>query len=157
MSVSFGGAAGQEIADSCTSVSSLEAQYQSVASTYNLTHLDFDVEGKTLSNTQGNVLRNKAIAAMQARDPSLVISYTLPVNVTGLTQQAINLLKDAIKNGINISVVNIMTMDYYNKNAPGNQMGKTLSRPPTVSLNSCRLSIPRSPPAKSGLWSVLHP
>ena len=128
VSPSFGGAAGVEIADSCTNMKSLEAQYQSVVTAYHLTHLDFDIEGKTLLNTHGNDMRNKAIAALQqqaaAHGQQLKISYTLAVNVTGLPQKGIDLLKNAIQNGVKVSVVNIMTMDYYNKNAPGNKMGQ---------------------------------
>ena len=128
VSVSFGGASGTEIADSCTDVNSLEAQYRSVMTNYNLTHLDFDIEGKTLSKTSANDLRNKAIAALQNEVKNsgqpLVVSYTLPVNVTGLTADGIKLLQDAIQNGVDVGVVNIMTMDYYSKNAPGNQMGR---------------------------------
>src|SRR5713226_1257327 len=97
VSASFGGASGKEVADSCTTISSLEAQYQSVITTYNLTHLDFDIEGKTLSDTKGNDRRNKAIAALQAANSQLVVSYTLSVNVTSLPQPEINLLQNAIK------------------------------------------------------------
>lgn len=132
VSVSFGGAAGTELADSCTTVKALEAQYQSLITTYNLTQLDFDIEGKTLANTAGNELRNKAIAALQAdaraAGRKLVISYTLPVNVTGLPKSAVNLLQNAIQNGVEVGVVNIMTMDYYNKNAPGNKMARNTIR-----------------------------
>jgi chitinase len=128
VSPSFGGASGTEIADSCTTVSSLQAQYQSVIDTYNLTHLDFDIEGNAISNTSGNDLRNKAIAGLQAHAAAvgkqLTISYTLSVNVTGLPSAGVGLLQNAIQNGVNVGIVNIMTMDYYSKNAPGNQMGQ---------------------------------
>ena len=42
---SFGGASGEELGQACTSVSSLQAQYQRVIDTLNLTHVDFDIEG----------------------------------------------------------------------------------------------------------------
>ena len=43
--VSFGGEDGVELAQSCTSLSSLEAAYQSVINTLHVTHIDFDIEG----------------------------------------------------------------------------------------------------------------
>lgn len=156
-SVSFGGASGTEIADSCTDVNSLEAQYQSVVTTYNLTHLDFDIEGKTLTKTSANDLRNKAIAALQAQaiahGQQLTISYTLPVNVTGLSSDGIKLLQDAIQNGVNVGVVNIMTMDYYSKNAPGNQMGRNTIK----SANSLFKQLQSLYPSKtsSQLWAMI--
>ncbi len=153
VSASFGGASGKEVADSCTTISSLEAQYQSVITTYNLTHLDFDIEGKTLSDTKGNDRRNKAIAALQAANSQLVVSYTLSVNVTGLPQPEINLLQNAMQNGVNIRVVNIMVMDYYSKNAPGNQMGQNAIK----AANSTYKQLHALYPSKSAseLWEML--
>lgn len=157
VSPSFGGASGTEIADSCTTVSSLQAQYQSVIDTYNLTHLDFDIEGNTLSNTNGNDLRNKAIAGLQAAATAagkqLTISYTLPVNVTGLTQVGLSLLQDAIANGVNVGTVNIMTMDFYSKDAPGNQMGQNAIN----AANSTFSQLQALYPAKtaSQIWAMI--
>ncbi len=112
--VSFGGAAGNELALDCGSVSALQAQYQSVINKYNVTHLDFDVEGGALSNTGANDLRNKALKNLEAANPNLVISYTLPVDTNGLPSNAISLLNNAVSNGTRVDVVNIMTMDYAN-------------------------------------------
>lgn len=157
VSPSFGGASGTEIADSCTTVSSLQAQYQTVVNAYNLTHLDFDIEGNTLSNTSGNDLRNKAIAGLQAQaaaaGKTLSISYTLPVNVTGLTQAGISLLQDAIQNGVNVSVVNIMTMDYYSKNAPGNQMGQNAINAANSTFSQLQSLYPSK--TASQIWAMI--
>src|SRR3954447_10543914 len=43
--ISFGGAGGVELGQSCTSVSALQAAYQSVINKYKVDHLDFDIEG----------------------------------------------------------------------------------------------------------------
>src|SRR5579872_5976448 len=48
---SFGGAAGTELAIACTTVSSLQEQYQRVINAYHFTHLDFDIEGNALLHT----------------------------------------------------------------------------------------------------------
>jgi len=114
--VSFGGATGTELALACSTVSTLQAQYQAVIDKYNLTRVDFDVEGTVLGNTTSIDRRNKAIAGLQAAAASagktLVVQYTLPVLPTGLTTQGLNLLKNALTNGVDIGIVNVMTMDY---------------------------------------------
>lgn len=40
------------------------------------------------------------------------MSFTLPVMPSGLTQPGVDLVADAKKNGVDISAVNIMAMDY---------------------------------------------
>ena len=124
--VSFGGATGTELALACSNVATLQAQYQAVIDKYNMTRVDFDVEGSALGNTASIDLRNKAIAALQAAaaaaEKTLVVQYTLPVLPTGLTSQGLNLLQNALTNGVNIGIVNVMTMDYGSYYDP-NQMG----------------------------------
>ena len=124
--VSFGGADGTELALACSTVAALQAQYQAVIDKYNLTRIDFDVEGSALDNTTSIDRRNKAIAALQAAAATagntLLVQYTLPVLPTGLTSQGLNLLQNAVTNGVQIGMVNVMTMDYGSYYDP-NQMG----------------------------------
>ena len=110
--VSFGGEAGTELAESCTSASSLAAAYQSVIKQYSLTQIDFDVEGAAISNTASINLRNQAIAILEGEDPGLQVSYTLPVLPSGLTSDGVNVLSSAKSAGANIAAVNVMAMDY---------------------------------------------
>ena len=110
--ISFGGAAGNELAINCGTVSSLQAQYQAVINKYNVKALDFDVEGSALDDTGANDRRNAALANLQAANSGLVISYTLPVGTGGLESNSIGLLQNAESHGVNVDVVNIMTMDY---------------------------------------------
>lgn len=126
---SFGGAANNELALDCTSVSALQAQYQAVIHNYGVTHLDFDIEGSALDNSAANDRRNQAIAALQQAalnaGSQLAVSYTLPVTTGGLLSNSLNLLRNALSHGVNVSVVNIMVMDYFDPgSAPGNQMGQ---------------------------------
>jgi len=67
--ISFGGAAGQELAQACTSSSSLQAQYQAVVTKYNATHLDFDIESGQQGDSTTYDRRNIALAALQAANP----------------------------------------------------------------------------------------
>ena len=124
--ISFGGASGVELGQACTTVATLQAQYQAVIDKYQFTSLDFDIEGAASADAASITRRNQAIAGLQAAANSagktLKISYTLPVLPSGLTGDGVNLLNNAIANGVKISVVNIMAMDYGSV-APPNEMG----------------------------------
>lgn len=120
---SFGGAAGAELATTCSSASALQAQYQKVITQYSLKHLDFDIEGGALGNSSANSMRNQVIAALQSANPGLTVSFTLPALPTGITSQAVSLLQDAIAKGVNIAQVNPMAMDFGGSYDNGGQMG----------------------------------
>jgi chitinase len=113
---SFGGASGTEEALACTSVSALETQYKRVIDGLNLTRLDFDIEGSALNNTTANDRRNAALADLQsqyaAQGRTLDVDYTLPVDPSGLESNSLSLLNNAKSHGVNVNLVNIMTMDY---------------------------------------------
>jgi len=121
--ISFGGAGGDELADVCTSTSTLQAQYQAVITKYNVTRLDFDIEqddGDAIDNTAAIDRRNEVLAALQTVNPNLIVSYTLPVDPTGLESNALYVLTSAQSKGVNVSIVNIMTMDYGEDGNEGN-------------------------------------
>ena len=89
---SFGGYSadhgGTEIADSCTSVQSIAADYEQVITMLGVTRLDMDVESSSLNNTAGIARRNQAIALTEqwaaANGIPLQIQYTIPVEQYGL-------------------------------------------------------------------------
>ncbi|MET9383365.1 cellulose binding domain-containing protein [Streptomyces sp. NPDC002928] len=110
--VSFGGASGSELATTCSSADALATAYGKAVDAYNLTKVDFDVEGGALPDTAANTRRAQAIAKLQQQHPNLDVSFTLPVMPEGLTQDGVNLLSNAKQNGVAISTVNIMAMDY---------------------------------------------
>jgi chitinase len=113
---SFGGASGTELGRACTSVSSLQTQYQRVIDTFNLTRVDLDIEGSTLNDTTANDRRNQALANLQAQyaasGRTLAVDYTLPVDPSGLESNSISLLNNAKSRNLTVNLVNIMTMDY---------------------------------------------
>ena len=119
--ISFGGAAGQELAQTCSSVGSLQAQYQAVVDRYHPTRLDFDIEGGQEGDKTTFDRRNWALAALQQVNPGLSIDFTLPTETTGLLDDSLSLLNNAVAHGVNFSIVNIMTMDY---GSPDDQMGQ---------------------------------
>ncbi|MCU7727148.1 glycosyl hydrolase family 18 protein [Actinoplanes sp. KI2] len=118
---SFGGYAadngGTEIADSCTDVDSIAAQFEKVVTTYDVTRLDLDIEDNSLTNTAGIDRRNKAIKKVEdwaAANGRLVeFSYTLPTTTTGLADSGLAVLRNAVSNGARVDIVNMMTFDYY--------------------------------------------
>ncbi len=118
---SFGGYSadhgGTELADSCTSVSKIAAAYELLVSKYHVTRLDMDVEDRSLNNSAGINRRNEAIAMAQAwaaaRGITLQVDFTIPVEPYGLDPNGLNVVKNAIANHVHITVVNIMTFDYY--------------------------------------------
>ncbi|MEU2260287.1 cellulose binding domain-containing protein [Streptomyces sp. NPDC019645] len=110
--VSFGGAAGHELALNCASAGDLAAAYGKVVDRYGLTKVDFDIEGAALPDAAANTRRSQAIAQLQKKHPGLDVSFTLPVMPEGLTQPGVDLLADARRNGVRIDAVNIMAMDY---------------------------------------------
>jgi hypothetical protein len=118
---SFGGYSadqgGTEIADSCTNVSQIAADYETVITTLGVTRLDMDVEAKSLNNTSGIDRRNKAIAMTEAwaasRGIPLQIQYTLPVEQYGLDANGEAVLQSAVANSATVTSANIMVFDYY--------------------------------------------
>ncbi|WP_042434271.1 glycoside hydrolase family 18 protein [Streptacidiphilus anmyonensis] len=120
--VSFGGANGTELAESCGSASALAAAYQKVIDAYGLTKIDFDVEGAATSDTAGIARRDQAIAQLQqtakAKGKTLDVSFTLPVLPSGLVQSGTDLLQNAKSAGVVVSAVNVMAMDYGDGAAP---------------------------------------
>ena len=126
--ISFGGAAGTELALGCTTVSSLQAAYQSVLNKYRVNsstpvRLDFDIEGGATLDQASINRRNQALVGLKNANPNLVISYTLPVLPTGLVASGVNILNSIKAAGLNVNVINVMAMDYGPANDNGGQMG----------------------------------
>jgi hypothetical protein len=111
--VSFGGEAGTELADSCTNLSQLTAAYQSVIAALHVTHIDFDIEGAEIAYTANNAMRFQAINALEAANPGLVVSVTIPVLPSGPDANGQAFLAAAQAAGTRIDVINAMAMDYY--------------------------------------------
>ena len=120
---SFGGwsadQGGTEIGDSCKDVDSIAAAYESLITTYDVSRLDMDIEGRSLNRPAGIDRRNKALKLVQewaaAQGRPLQISYTLPTSATGLEPSGLAVLQNAIANDTRVDVVNIMTFDYYDR------------------------------------------
>ncbi|HME00135.1 MAG TPA: Ig-like domain repeat protein [Terriglobia bacterium] len=143
---SFGGSAADtyngtlfpELADRCTDIPSIAAEYERVITTLNVTRIDLDTEEDSLRNPAGIDRRNKAIKMVQDWAASVGRTvewvYTLPTNVQGLDAgvdgsnytEGAAVLRNAVQNGTRIDRVDIMTFDYYDAQSysgPPHNMG----------------------------------
>jgi chitinase len=113
-------------------------------------HLDFDIEGGAQGDSTSYTRRNAALAALQKANPGLAISFTLPSATTGLLSDSLGLLNNAVSQGVNISMVNLMTMDY---GSPNSQMGQAA----ISAANGLHLELQSIYPSKSSsqLWAMV--
>ena len=110
--VSFGGASGKELASTCDSASDLAAAYGAALDAAGSAQADFDIEGAQLGDSDSVALRSEAIALLQRKRPGLTVSFTLPVMPSGLDAEGLALLESANDHSVDVSTVNIMTMNY---------------------------------------------
>ena len=118
VSISFGGANGQEIAEVIDDVDVLVSEYSRVIDLYSLNRMDFDIEGGAVAESNSVDRRNKAIVALKKKYPNLQITYCLPVLPTGLALAGEKLVQNARKNGAVIESFHGMSMDFGNDAAP---------------------------------------
>lgn len=158
--ISFGGANGQELAQAITDVNALKAAYQKVIDAYQVTQLDFDIEGAAQADRASVDRRSQALAALQrdaaAAGRPLQVSLTLPVLPTGLTADGLYVVQSAISHGVNLAGVNIMAMDYGDSAAPNPQgkMGDYAIQAATSTFNQLR-SLYGSNKTDSQIWKMV--
>jgi chitodextrinase len=108
--VSFGGATAPYLETSCSTQATLAAAYEKVIDTLGIHDLDIDIESSI------NVdMVNKALAQVQRERAGTTVSYTLMVQASsyGLTPAlGVDVLKNAVANGVNVTMVNPMVMDF---------------------------------------------
>jgi len=108
--VSTGGANGNYLENACKSVNDLTNAYKRVVQVTGANGLDIDIEKNIPLDTV-----MQALANVQKSTPGLTISFTLGLQgddygiVDGL---GVNVLKSAVQHGIDVDLVNPMTMDY---------------------------------------------
>lgn len=110
--VSFGGASGKELAAACDGAGELSAAYAEALDAAGSTAADFDIEGDELADSASVALRSRAIARLQRERPDLDVSFTLPVMPSGLDADSLALLESANTYDVQVSTVNLMTMNY---------------------------------------------
>lgn len=158
--VSFGGAANRELALAITDIAALQNAYQSVINAYQLTRIDFDIEGAAAADHASIDRRSQALAGLQRSAAlagrELQVWFTLPVLPTGLTPDGLYVLQSALRYGVNLSGVNIMAMDYGDSAAPNpsGRMGDYAIQAAT-SLQAQLAVLYGSGKSQSELWRMI--
>jgi cellulose synthase/poly-beta-1,6-N-acetylglucosamine synthase-like glycosyltransferase/chitodextrinase len=122
--VSFGGKANTSLDAACATVADLTSAYRSVISAYHLTTIDLDIEGSALDDAAAGQRRAAAIAALEKSDPKLGVWLTLPVEPTGLQDNAVSVIAAMLRGHVSIAGVNVMTMDFSQAPAAGTTMAQ---------------------------------
>ncbi|MFC1429141.1 carbohydrate binding domain-containing protein [Streptacidiphilus sp. N1-3] len=110
VAVSFGGYNGTELGTTCGSSSALAAAYQKVIDKYRLTRIDLDWENGSLDANMA--VRWGAIKQLEAANPNLKVTVTIPMTTVGLPDTGRDEIQQAINNGARIDRVNIMDFDF---------------------------------------------
>jgi len=125
--VSFGGAVNDELAVRCTDAEKLLGAYRLVVDRYDLTRVDFDIEGTAIADAAANARRATAVAQLQAearRDGrDLEVWLTLPVAPFGLPDDVLQVVTTTLEGGVDLAGVNVMTMNYGGSREAGQSMG----------------------------------
>lgn len=157
LTLSFGGANGPYLEDSCKTDDTLFAQIDGLISRTGIYNLDFDVEGYYLALPEMNDRRTRVLKRLKAKYPQIIISYTLPVMTPrsewdkgGLTNDGINFIKRTIALGLNIEAINIMAMDYY-FTLPGKTHGDLAIAAAEQVISQLKILYP----TKNNLYSML--
>lgn len=124
--ISFGGQANRELAFACADQAALTDAYRSVVERYDVRVIDLDIEGDALGDPASIDRRSRAVAAIQNERRSageeLAVWLTLPVAVNGLTPEGVDVVASALAAGIDLTGVNVMTMNFGSDSAPTTDM-----------------------------------
>ena len=114
--VSFGGRDGPDLAGQCTNPGALAAQYEHAVEAADASGADFDIEHTALGATRSLQRRARAIAVLQhwaeRSGRKMSISLTLPAAPSGLTPQALGVVRSAVAAGVREPHVNLLAMDF---------------------------------------------
>jgi len=109
VAISFGGAAGPWLEQTCTSAGALASAYQQVINAYAVKALDIDIEGPVYNNPTSQQRTIDALKTVRANNPSVSIYVTLPSNQNGPDSSMIN---RAAASGLTVDAWTIMPFDF---------------------------------------------
>jgi hypothetical protein len=108
---SFGGAAGTYVDAACSSAGAFAGAVSAFVTATGIKDLDFDVEQSPVMTTAANQKRGQGLAMVQSQ-MGIKVSFTLPVDTTGLQSNGLDVVVQAVNAGVTVSHVNLMVMDY---------------------------------------------
>lgn len=108
--IAFGGLNGVTFWEQTQDENVLYNTYKEIVEGYKLTRIDLDIEGTAQSKSL-NITNAKAIKRVQD-ETGVDVVLTLPVLPSGLTSVQLDVLEAYLSQGVDIELVNIMTMCY---------------------------------------------
>lgn len=161
--VSLGGAANTSLAMACKSLDDLVELYDCIVVNLNLKVIDFDIEGMAVADLESINRLSQAISLVQQRwkaeGHAIDVWFTLPVIPEGLTADGMNVLNSAKSFGVDLSGINVMTMDYGSPQCQSNNTeGQNIHGNCAISaLNSLFTQVKSIYPDKSDeqVWNML--
>ena len=110
ITISIGGQLGDAPWIVTTDVNKLANFYKDVIKTYDVKRLDLDIEESNQVQS-GNIANAKAIKKIQD-ETGIDVVLTIPIMPNGWQDKQINIIKAYLDQGVNISLINSMTMCY---------------------------------------------
>jgi chitinase len=111
VSVSVGGYGGTKLGQTCGTVAATAAAYQQVVTKYSLKAIDFDLEEPEYENTAAIANELGAAKTLQASNPGLFVSVTMPGTAAGTGWFGTQLLDQAKSIGFTPNDFSIMPFD----------------------------------------------
>ena len=111
VSVSVGGYGGTKLGQTCGTVAATAAAYQQVVTKYSLKAIDFDLEEPEYENTAAIANELGAAKTLQANNPGLFVSVTMPGTAAGTGWFGTQLLDQAKSIGFAPNNFSIMPFD----------------------------------------------
>ncbi|MBQ7453127.1 MAG: chitinase [Clostridia bacterium] len=108
--ISFGGQYGKAPWIVSQDENKLYQMYLDVIKTYNCKRIDLDIEESNQGENE-NIVNARAIKRVQD-ETGVAVSLTIPIMPYGWEQKQINILKAYLNSGVDISLINSMTMCY---------------------------------------------
>lgn len=115
--IAFGGYSGckdkNEASLSGGTVSEIIDKYLQPINQYTISSIDLDIEMDAELDVVSYKKRNRAISAIQKQKQNLRVSYTIPSDDSGI--YCLEMLKDAMSQGVVINEIRLMLMDFGKK------------------------------------------
>ena len=111
VSVSVGGYGGTKLGQTCGTAAATAAAYQQVITKYSLKAIDFDLEEPEYENTAAIANELGAAKTLQANNPGLFVSVTMPGTAAGTGWFGTQLLDQAKSIGFSPNNFSIMPFD----------------------------------------------
>jgi len=159
LKASFGGANGTYLESACGDSDSLAKAVSDFVSETGITDLDFDVEQAPSMTADVNKKRAAALAKVQ-KEKGVRVAFTLPCaprdkwdTPGGLSAAGLDVVAAAVNAGIDISHVNLMTMDYGGYYSSGKAMGDLAISAATDTVTQLRKLLPSL--SESAAWAKI--